>query len=114
MPITFEVDPSKRPQQDLSSLLESRVKSSVEDYIRSACSEQTEICQEVLQASFGDAVRGKETEKDLEKMLKIKNGGLVDVSVEAYNQHYHLVLRCVFVFLWSLSTINLISCSMQA
>lgn len=108
MPVTFAVDPSKKPQRPLSELLKSHVKTSVKDYIDKACPNQAVICQEVLQASFGDAVRGKSEQGggNLEQMTKIRKGGLVDVAVEAYNRHYHLVLRPDDVWIAILSQLS--------
>ena len=94
MPVTFDVDPSKAPSEPLSSTLKYRKDQSAERYIREACPKQTEKLEELLQASFGNEVRGAEgIDNDLGKMKVIKRGGLVDVAVEAYSHHHHLVLR---------------------
>lgn len=102
MPVTFTVDPSKKPERSLASALKDEKKSSVQDYLNRACPNQMKICQEILQSSFGESARGGEKSRatgaaDFEKMMKIRRGGLTDVAVEAYNRHYHLVLRYSFI-----------------
>ena len=102
MPITFAVDPSKRPSQDdsFSSLIRqgnrAGFSSSIDEYLSTACPDQAKTCGEILQASFGEAVRVHVAgTTELEKMMSIGRGGLVDVASTAYNRHYHLVLRFV-------------------
>jgi hypothetical protein len=72
--------------------LRSMAKSTVEDYIRQTCPVQSRVCQEVLQASFASESKG---DSDLKNIMSIGSGGIVDVSVGAYNRHHHLVLRYV-------------------
>ena len=90
--VTFEINPTKKPT---NSLLHAESKLTVKEYIERACKDQGDVCSEVLQASFGDAVcwQDRDLKGDIKKMIPIGRGGLVDVAVYAYCQHYHLVIR---------------------
>jgi len=90
MPVTIPLNTSNKPLEPLSATLKSRSKSTVDEYIRSVCPNQFQVCKEVLQSSFDPRVGGGSS---LEGMMKVRGGSLVDVSVESYNQHHHLVLR---------------------
>jgi hypothetical protein len=98
MPVTFAVDPSKQPVSlDVSAFLKARSKTSVDTYIRQACPEQTENCEEILQDSFKSDLGRVFTMGDM-----ADGTGLVNVAVEAYRSHYHLVIRfvCRFEMSW--------------
>ena len=87
MPVTFVVNPKKRPDEQLSTFINSKSKESVKEYINSACQDQAKRCKEILQSSFSE-------KSDLKNMSRIGTN-LVNVAIEAYNRHYHLVLRLV-------------------
>lgn len=93
MPVTFTVDPSKKAEESLSSKSEEGSYPSVKEYIEKSCRDQAQKCQEIFQASFGEAVRGNREGRRIEDMIPMRRGSLVDVATRAYNKHHHFVLR---------------------
>lgn len=85
MPISFTVDPKAHSVEKLSANGDGRL--TKEEHIKAACPNQAKICKELLQSSFSDGMGF------VNGYMRIRRGGLVDVAVEAYNHHHHLVLR---------------------